>query len=277
MIISKYNQRANKINSLLCVGLDADYEKIPEKFKMSEFPQFEFNKWIIEETYEYAAAFKPNVAFYEARGDQGMRELKMTMDYLIENHPDIFTILDAKRADIGNTNNGYVTSIFDWLGFDAVTLHPYLGGEALTPFLDRKDKGCIILCRTSNPGAGELQDLEIGVGHRDSRCPTPVKLWQIVAEKVSTEWNANNNCMLVVGATYPEEMKKIRSLAGDMTFLVPGVGAQGGDVKAVMEAGLNSEGFGLIINSSRGIIFAENPKDEARKLCEEIRRYKKIS
>ncbi len=245
-----------------------------------EFPQFEFNKWIIEETHEYAAAYKPNSAFYEARGDQGMKELKMTMDYLIKNYPDIFTILDAKRADIGNTNNGYVTAIFDWLGFDAVTLHPYLGKEALLPFLERKDKGCIILCRTSNPGAGELQDLNVqpsglhktGVGHLESGCPTPKKLWQIVAEKVSKDWNKNKNCMLVVGATYPEEMKKVREVAGDMTFLVPGIGAQGGSVKNVLEAGKNSQGLGLIINSSRGIIFSDNPKLEAQKLCEEIRR-----
>ncbi|MFH1201260.1 MAG: orotidine-5'-phosphate decarboxylase, partial [bacterium] len=138
MIIDKYNKRAKKINSLLCVGLDADFTKIPKRFLKKKFPQFEFNKWIIEETHEYAAAFKANSAFYEARGDKGTKELKMTMDYLIKNHPDIFTILDAKRADIGNTNNGYVSAIFDWLNFDAVTLHPYLGKEALLPFLDRK-------------------------------------------------------------------------------------------------------------------------------------------
>jgi orotidine 5'-phosphate decarboxylase subfamily 2 len=268
-IIDKYNQRAQKINSLLCVGLDADFAKIPKCFLKNKFPQFEFNKWIIEETQEYASAYKPNSAFYEARGDQGIKELKMTMDYLIKNHPDIFTILDAKRADIGNTNNGYVTSIFDWLGFDAVTLHPYLGKEALLPFLERKDKGCIILSRTSNPGAGELQDLEFG------RLTSETKsLWQIVAEKVSTDWNKNKNCLLVVGATYPAEMKKIRSLVPDMTFLVPGIGAQGGDLESALKAGLNSEGLGLIINSSRGIIFAENPKEEARKLCEEIRKLK---
>ncbi|MES3032289.1 MAG: orotidine-5'-phosphate decarboxylase [Patescibacteria group bacterium] len=263
--IEKYNKRAKEINSLLCVGLDADFAKIPERFLKLEFPQFEFNKWVIQETHEYTAAYKPNSAFYEARGDQGMKELKMTMDYLIKNHPDIFTIMDAKRADIGNTNNGYVASVFDWLGFDAVTLHPYLGQEALQPFLDRKDKTSIILCRTSNEGAGEFQDLESG----------GKKLWQIVAEKVFTDWNKNKNCMLVVGATYPEEMKKIRSLVGDMTFLVPGVGAQGGNVPHIIKAGLNSEGLGLIINSSRGIIFSENPREEARKLCEEIRKYKK--
>src|SRR3989344_641261 len=263
MIINKYNQRAEKINSLLCVGLDPDFEKLPARFKQMEFPQFEFNKWIIEETREYAAAFKPNSAFYEARGDQGVRELKMTMNYLIEKHPDIFTILDAKRGDIGNTNNGYVTLTFDWLGFDAITLHPYFGSKSLKPFLDRTDKVSIILCKSSNPGSDELQDLK-----SDGKT-----IWQILAEKVTKEWNKNNNCMLMVGATYPEEMKKVREISGDMTILVPGIGAQGGDVEAVLKNGMNSQGLGLIISSSRGIIFADNPKEEARKLCEEIRKY----
>ncbi|OGI68181.1 orotidine 5'-phosphate decarboxylase [Candidatus Nomurabacteria bacterium RIFCSPLOWO2_01_FULL_41_12] len=271
MIIDKYNKRAKKINSLLCVGLDTDFSKIPKRFLRKKFPQFEFNKWIIEETHEFVVAYKPNSAFYEARGDKGMKELKMTMDYLIKNYPDVFTILDAKRADIGNTNNGYVSAIFDWLNFDAVTLHPYLGKEALKPFLDRKNKGCIILCRTSNKGAEEFQDLEFSQG-RSLR-----KLWQIVAERVSKNWDKNKNCMLVVGATYPKEMKKIRALVGDMTFLVPGIGAQGGDLKAVIKAGLNKKGLGLIINSSRGIIFAKNPKEGAQKLRDEIRTYKNIS
>src|SRR3989344_9122763 len=271
MIIDKYNERAKKINSLLCVGLDSDFEKIPERFKNLENPQFEFNKYIIEETHEFAAAFKANIAFYEARGDQGIRELKMTIEYLEVRLPSVFLICDCKRADIGNTNNGYVTSLFDWFGFDAITLHPYLGSEALQPFLDRRDKGCIILCRTSNPGAGEFQDLLVA----DPSATLGARpLWQIVAEEVSRNWNKNNNCMLVVGATYPEEMKKIRSLVGDMTFLVPGIGAQGGSIEEVMKVGLSSEGLGLIINSSRGIIFSDNPKEEARKLCEEIRKYR---
>jgi orotidine-5'-phosphate decarboxylase len=259
-IAEKFDKRAKKINSLLCVGLDADMTKIPERFKKMEFPQFEFNKWIIEETHEYASAYKPNSAFYEARGDQGIRELKMTSDYLAGKYPDIVRILDAKRGDIGNTNNGYVEFIFDWLNFDAVTIYPYLGFEAVQPFLDRKDKAIIILCRTSNPGAKDFQDLEVN----------GKPLWQIVAEKVSGEWNKNNNCMLVVGATYPEEMKKIREIIGEMTLLVPGIGAQGGSVKNVMVAGANNEGRGLIINSSRGIIFAESPKEEAKKLYNEM-------
>jgi len=260
----KYNHRAKAINSLLCVGLDADFEKLPERFKSLEFPQFEFNKWIIEETAEFAAAFKPNAAFYEARGEKGIKELKLTMDYLFKNYPDVFTIYDAKRADIGNTNNGYVAAIFDYMGFDAVTLHPYFGSEALKPFLDRTDKVSIILCRSSNPGSGELQDLKI-----DDK-----PLWQIVAEKTAKEWNKNSNCMLMVGATYPEEMKIARSIIGDMTLLVPGIGAQGGEVEAAVKAGLNSSNLGMIINSSRGIIFTENPKEEAKKLRDEINIYR---
>jgi len=271
MIIDKYNLRAKKINSLLCVGLDSDFEKIPDKFKIEEFPQFEFNKYIIEETKDYAAAFKMNIAFYEARGDKGIHELKETMEYIKVYYPDIFTICDAKRADIGNTNNGYVTSIFDWFGFDAVTINPYLGQEAVQPFLDRKDKVSIVLCRTSNTGAGEFQDLSVKHSVFDKNVP----LWQVVAEKVSTDWNKNNNCMLVVGATYPKEMKRIREITGEMTFLVPGVGVQGGDLKATMKAGLNSEGLGLIIHSARGIIFSDNPKTEAQKLCAEIRNLRK--
>lgn len=253
--IEKFNSRADKINSLLCVGLDP-----------VEPGQFEFNKRIIDQTAQFAAAFKPNIAFYEAYGEQGLKELKLTMEYLQKNYPDIFTICDAKRADIGSTNEGYVKAIFDYFGFDAMTLHPYLGAEALEPFLSRKDKASIILCRTSNPGAGELQDLQ-----SDGK-----PLWQIVAEKISKEWNKNNNCMLVVGATYPVELKKIREIAGDMTFLVPGVGAQGGSVKEAVQAGINSKGKGMIINSARGIIFAADPAAEAKKLRDEINQYRNV-
>src|SRR3989344_5886898 len=146
MADKKYIARAEHVNSLLSVGLDADANKLPAEFQEEEFPQFAFNKFIIDQTAEYAAAFKPNAAFYEARGDQGLHELKMTMDYLREHHSDIFTIYDAKRGDHGNTNRAYAEAIFDWLGFDAVTLHPYLGKEALQPFLDRDDKVSIILC-----------------------------------------------------------------------------------------------------------------------------------
>jgi orotidine-5'-phosphate decarboxylase len=259
-VIDKYNARVDAANSLVCVGLDSDHRRLPERFAGSATPQFDFNRWVIDQTHEFASAYKPNIAFYEARGDAGLRDLKATIDYLRANHSDILTICDAKRADIGSTNEGYVEAIFDWLGFDAVTLHPYLGREALAPFLERADKGCIILCRNSNPGAGEFQDALIG-GR---------PLWSIVAQTVCEQWNEHGNCMLVTGATYPDELKRVREIVGDMTLLVPGIGAQGGEVERTVLAGLNSQRKGLIISSSRGIMFAENPAEEARKLRDQI-------
>lgn len=261
----KLDAIVQKNNSLVCVGLDSDLSKLPEKFKTAEHPQFEFNKAIIDATHDLVCSYKPNSAFYEARGDKGIAELKMTFDYLTQTYPEIITILDAKRADIGNTNNGYVTFAFDYLKTDAITLHPYLGSGAITPFLQREDKGIIILCRTSNPGAEELQDLRVAGGD-------PV--YKIVAQKVATEWNVNGNCLLVMGATYPEELREIRSLAKDMTFLVPGVGVQGGDVEATVRAGINSKKAGMIINSSRGIIFASAGEDFAQKAREETQKLK---
>jgi orotidine-5'-phosphate decarboxylase len=263
-IIAKYNARVDAIDSLLCVGLDSAPDRIPARFQDAESPQFAFNRWIIEQTHAYASAYKPNIAFYEAAGEAGLRALALTLDYLRTEHPAILTICDAKRADIGSTNAGYVTATLDRLGFDAVTLHPYLGQEALQPFLSRADKGCIILCRTSNPGAGELQDLDVG----------GKPLWQVVAERVRDEWNALGNCMLVVGATYPDELRQVRALVGDMPLLVPGIGAQGGDVQATVRAGLDSQGRGLILNSARGIIFADDPGQAARELRDEINRWR---
>lgn len=255
----KLDKIVKKNNSLLCVGLDSDIGKIPSHLKREKYPLFTFNKAIIDETHDLVCAYKPNSAFYEAEGAFGITQLKMTCDYLEEKYPEIVIILDAKRGDIGSTNEGYVKFIFDYLGFDAVTLHPYLGKEAIQPFLDRRDRGCIILCRTSNPGAGELQDLQTG----------GETLYKVIAKKVVEKWNGNNNCLLVVGATYPEELAEVRKIAGDMTFLVPGIGAQGGDVEKTVEAGLNSRGAGMIINSSRGIIFASSGRDFARKAREE--------
>ncbi|MBI3577652.1 orotidine-5'-phosphate decarboxylase [Candidatus Gottesmanbacteria bacterium] len=245
-----------KQNTLLCVGLDSEITKIPEQVRRKKNPQFTFNKAIIDATYDLVCAYKPNSAFYEARGAAGIEELKMTCDYLRTQCPQISIILDAKRADIGSTNEGYVTYAFDYLGVEAITLHPYLGREALQPFLDRKDKGCIILCRTSNPGAGELQDLVL-----DGK-----PLYQIIAQKVVKEWNTHGNCALVVGATYPSELAIVRRIVGDqMPLLVPGIGTQGGDIGKTLQAGLNGQKRGLIINSSRGIIFAGSGEDFAQK------------
>lgn len=260
----KLDKIVKKNNSLVCVGLDSDYDKLPKPFNKLQYPQFEFNKTIINATHDLVCAYKPNSAFYEARGEQGIKELKKTCDYLKKKYPDIIIILDAKRADIGSTNIGYVKFIFDYLQVDAVTLQPYLGHEAIKPFLERKDKGCIILCRTSNPGAGEFQDLLIN----------SKPLYKIVAEKIVGEWNINKNCLLVVGATYPREMIEIRKIAKDMTFLVPGIGAQGGDIKSTVKAGLNSKKQGMIINSSRQIIFSTNPRKETVKLRDEINQYR---
>lgn len=296
-IIKKLNKRIDISKSLVCVGLDSVIEKIPVHLQGEKYPQFAFNKAIIDATADLVCAYKPNSAFYEARGEKGMRELKMTFEYIQKKYPHIVTILDAKRADIGTTNLGYVSYIFDYLRSDSVTLHPYLGKEALQPFLNRKDKGCIILCRTSNPGAGEFQDLMVSLRAKRSN-PNEIAapacrqagrdaprndmyLYEYIAKQVSQKWNENNNCMLVVGATYPEEMKKVRSIVGDMPFLVPGIGAQGGDVEKTVKAGLDSNKRGLIINSARGIIFAskgknfaEKARDEAKKLRDEINTYR---
>lgn len=262
--VGRYNQRVDQTDSLLCVGLDSALGRLPKRFQNETSPQFSFNKWVISKTQPFVSAFKLNFAFYEAQGLQGMTALRQTMDFLHENYPGIVTIADAKRTDIGSSNEGYASAIFDKLGFDAVTLHPYLGQEALRPFLEREDKGCIILCRTSNPGAGEFQDLLIG----------NKPLWQVVAEKVGDKWNKLDNCLLVVGATYPDELAQIRQLMGEMTLLVPGIGAQGASVKQTITLGLNCKGRGLIINSSRGIIFSHDPRRGAQILKDQINRYR---
>lgn len=262
--IEKYNQRAEHVNSLVCVGLDSDMARLPSEYQRTDSPQFMFNRDIIDQTAEYVAAYKFNMAFYEARGEAGIHNLRLSVQYLRENYPDILTICDAKRSDIGNTSQAYACAVFEELGFDAVTLNPYLGRDAIRPFLDYSNKGCIILCRTSNAGSGELQNLLV-----DDK-----PLWKVVAEKVATEWNTNSNCMLVVGATYPDEMAEVRQTVGEMTFLVPGIGAQGGDIKAVVLAGSNSEGKGLILNSSRDIIFSANPGSAAKALRDEINLYR---
>lgn len=256
---------------LVCVGLDSDIAKLPsvilEEYTSPEEALFVFNRNIIDATADFASAFKPNAAFYEAEGGAGYRALKRTADYLKEQYPEIPIIFDAKRADIGNTNEAYARAIFDDLSMDAVTVHPYLGKEALAPFLARKDKGIFVLVRTSNPGAGEFQDLSV-----DGK-----PLYQRVAENIREKWNENGNCGVVVGATYPEELQAVRAIVGDMPILVPGIGAQGGDVVKTIAAGKGKDSFGLVINSSRGIIFASSGSDfadrahkEAEKLSRSI-------
>lgn len=248
------------------MGLSA-LQKFEAKWKEKKFvcigldnPVFSFNKKIIDSTFDYVCAYKPQISFYEAKGLEGWKALKKTVSYIKKNHPSIPIILDAKRADIGSTNEGYVKAYFDELGVDGVTVHPYLGQEALKPFLERKDKLIIVLVRTSNSGAGEFQDLKTG----------GKPLYRVVASQVAKKWNENKNCAVVVGATYPKELKEIRKIIKDMPILIPGVGAQGGDVKEAVKNGLNSKGGGIIISSSRAIIYAKSPRIATIALHKEI-------
>lgn len=241
----------------VCVGLDSDYSKLPASVK-TDSPEdsiFNFNKAIIDSSHDLVCAYKLNSAFYEAEGVNGWRALEKTTQYLSTQYPEISIIVDAKRGDIGNTNEGYVKMVFGNLQADAITVHPYLGKKSLQPFLDQKDKGIIVLIKTSNEGSGELQDLMVEGD----------PLYQVLAKKVAEEWNEFENCAVVVGATYPEELKRVREIVGDMPILIPGIGAQGGDLEATVNAGKNSANQGMIINSSRSIIFASSGEDFAEK------------
>ena len=229
-------------NKFVCIGLDQS--------------SYDANQKIIDATFDLVCAYKPNSAFYESAGVEGLENLKKTVEYINQKDPSIPVILDAKRGDIGNTNEEYAKAAFDDLNADAITVHPYLGKESLQPFLNRTDKGIFVLIRTSNPGAGEFQDLEIA----------EKPLYQIVAEHVK---NWGENVGFVVGATYPEELKKVREIVGNMPILIPGIGAQGGDISS-LKNGLSSTGNGIIVSSSRGIIFADNPREATLKLHHEI-------
>jgi orotidine-5'-phosphate decarboxylase len=246
----------------VCVGLDTEFSRIPNKFVRGSVAStiVRFNEHIISSTADIAGCYKPQSAFYEQMHIEGPRILQETIDCIRAYAPKTAIIDDAKRGDIGNSNDAYVASIFGNYGFDAVTVNPYLGGEALAPFLSMRDKGIIVLCRTSNKGAGEFQDMLV----------KGKPLYQHVARHVEKEWNENGNCCLVVGATYPKELAEIRAIVGDMPLLIPGIGAQGGDLAATVKAGMNSKGNGMIINSSRGIIYAYNPRGEAKKLNDDI-------
>jgi orotidine-5'-phosphate decarboxylase len=274
----------------VCVGLDSELGKIPEcvvsfyrdgKHELSD-AIIPFNTAIVEATKNLACAYKPNFAFYVAYGHEGLAVLHRTIEKIHEVAPDVPVILDAKVADIGNTNNGYVQMAFDYLQADAITVHPYLGAEALQPFLDCTDKGVIVLCRTSNPGAGEFQDESLACPPGYSR-----PLYLHLAHRVADHWNKNQNCALVVGATYPNELAEVRKMVGDMPILIPGVGFQQKNVplekqvEQVVTAGKDSRGEGMIINSSRGIIFASKDADfaeaahrETKKLCDLINQYR---
>jgi len=266
--VEKLNRAVRKNKSLLCVGLDVDPTRIPDKVGI-----FEFNRAIIDATADLVCAYKPNLAFYEALGNEGLDALKQTVDYIPD---DIPVIADAKRGDIGNTAKAYAKALFDHFGFDASTVSPYLGFDSLEPFIEYREKGVFILCRTSNAGAVDFQSLQ---------CETesgPRPLFEIVADKAS-EWNTHGNIGLVVGATYPEELKTIRQNHPELPILIPGVGAQGGDLEMAVRYGVNTEGRGIIINSSRGIIYASQGKDfpeaarrAAATLRDEINRHTSI-
>jgi uridine monophosphate synthetase len=254
----RLEQRAHKIDSLLCVGLDPRTQDAAtaraECFRL------------IEATSEFALAFKPNAAFFEAFGAGGMAALK---DVIAHVPSEIPVILDAKRGDIADTAEAYATAAFDELGAQAITLNPYLGGEALRPFLDRSDRGAFVLCKTSNPGADEFQGLRMLALDDVLRSATSNRLYEIVARRAQ-EWNVNGNVGLVVGATDPQALLRVRQAAPDLWFLVPGIGAQGGDLKASLKAGLRPDGLGLLINVSRQIAKASDPGEAAKKIRDDI-------
>jgi orotidine-5'-phosphate decarboxylase len=249
-------------DSLVCVGLDPEIERFPEQIADQASPIFQFNKAIIDATADLVCAYKPQYAHYAAY--EAEDQLERTIDYIHRSYPGIPVILDSKRGDVGNTAERYAIEAFERYHADAVTVSPYLGGDSLEPFLKYEDKGVIVLCRTSNPGAGEVQDLEIG-GR---------KLFHVIAELASRRWNNRGNCLLVVGATYPRELAEVREIVGNMPFLVPGVGAQGGDVALAVQNGQSAAGTGLIISSSRGILYAssgENFASAAREAAQKLR------
>ena len=240
-----------KKNSFLCIGLDVDLNKIPQHLLKEEDPIFAFNKAIIDATHHLCVAYKPNTAFYEAYGMKGWKALEKTINYLNNNHPEIFTIADAKRGDIGNTSTMYAKAFFDDLGFDSVTVAPYMGKDSVEPFLAFQDKHTILLALTSNQGAFDFQTLSVN----------NKELYKEVLE-VSKTYKNSKNLMYVVGATKAEFLADIRKIIPDSFLLVPGVGAQGGNLQEVCKYGMNNT-IGLLINSSRGIIYASNDTDFA--------------
>ncbi len=246
--------------SFLCVGLDSDINKIPKHLLNFERPLFEFNKSIIDATAPYTVCYKPNVAFYESRGIEGWKDLEMTVQYLKENYPDIFLIADAKRGDIGNTSKMYAEAFFKHLNFDSVTVAPYMGADSVKPFLEFEDKFVILLALTSNPSASDFQYFTNAQNN---------PLFAEVIEK-SREWGDKNNIMYVVGATKASMLANIRQYAPDNFLLVPGVGAQGGSLEEVARYGMTKD-CGLLVNSSRSILYASNDKDFAKSAAEEAK------
>ncbi len=256
--------RAQQLSGgLLCVGLDPDPDKLPQDLSATSDPLLSFGQRVVDATCDLAAAYKPQIAFYSALGAEAA--LAATIAYIRVKAPHALVILDAKRGDIGNTAVAYAREAFERYAADAVTVNPYMGEDSVLPFLAHPDRGAILLCRTSNPGARDFQDLAV----------EGVPLYRRVAERAAESWNALGNLMLVVGATYPKEMAELRRAHPQLTFLVPGIGAQGGDLEAILQSGLNAAGRGLLISASRSIIYAgdaEAMRAAARELHTAINR-----
>lgn len=272
--MDRLRDRWERADTLVCVGLDPEPAKFPAKFAHDPDAIFHFCRDIVDATAPYVCAFKPQIAhFAAAHAEEALRMLILHIGF---RYPDIPVILDSKRGDIGSTAQHYAAEAFDRYGADAATVNPYLGRDSVQPFLDRAEKGVVILCRTSNPGAGDLQDMVL---YDKSGAGRP--LYQHVAEKIARDWNAHGNCALVVGATWPDQLREVRAIVGEMPFLVPGVGAQGGDVEAVVTNAKTADGAGLIVSSSRAILYASGGDDyaeaaanAARALRDEINRYR---
>ncbi|MCL2644546.1 MAG: orotidine-5'-phosphate decarboxylase [Betaproteobacteria bacterium] len=240
-------------DSLLCVGLDPDPARLPPSLACKPQAIFEFCRAIVDATADLVCAFKPQIAYFAACRAED--QLEALIEHIHVQHPGIPVILDAKRGDIGSTANRYAEEAFARYQADAVTVNPYMGRDSVEPYLAWKGKGVILLCRTSNPGGADLQNLDLGDGE---------KLYERVARLVSSTWNANGNCALVVGATFPDELARVRALVEGMPLLVPGIGAQGGDIAATVSAGQTKDGFGLMLNSSRAILYAGEDLNKCR-------------
>lgn len=258
--IKKLNAAWESNQSLLCVGLDPDVAKFPEHLQDTEHGIFDFCRAIIDATADIACSFKPQIAYFASQGAED--QLEAVCAYLRETYPHLPIILDAKRGDIGATAQQYAKEAFERYGADAVTVNPYMGYDSVAPYLEWKDKGTIVLCRTSNPGGSDLQFLQV-----DGR-----PLYQHVARLVAEKWDHHHQCALVVGATFPEELAQVRAIVGDMPLLVPGIGAQGGDIQATVQAGQTANGMGMMINSSRAILYAKPHESQEESFAQSARR-----
>lgn len=258
----KFNNIVKKNNSLVCVGLDPDLEKLPSSFLKKKNSIFEFNKSIIDATFDLVCAYKPNIAFYEAYGIEGLQQLKLTFEYLQEKHSQIPIILDAKRADIGNTAKGYARAAFEYWNTDAVTVYPNLGLDSVLPFLKYKNKLTILLIKTSNPDSVTFQNISI------NKEPYYLKM-----SKVIKNWEYDN-FGLFVGATYPTELKMVRNIFPDRIFLSAGIGVQNAEVEKAVKAGIDSEKNGIAFNASRSIIYSNNPREQTLRLRNMINKYR---